>query len=136
MTETTRFFHEIVDIHRAIERWFTGRAEPAELVPLLARFSPTFQMVSMQGNTLGKEEVAELFGRMHGKRPELRISIDQMDTSHEWPGGVCLTYRETHADSDGFQTVRRSTVLLEASADGSLQWRHLHETPVASLGRS
>lgn len=132
MIATETFFDEIVDMHVAIERWFTGAAEPATLTLLLARFSPAFRMVSMQGNTLGKADVAELFERLHGKRPELRITIDEMEISHEWPGGACLTYRETHADAGGSQTARRSTVLLEASADGSLQWRHLHETPIAA----
>jgi hypothetical protein len=133
MTETERFLHEIVDIHWAIERWFTGRAEPADLAPLLARFSPAFQMVSMQGNMLGKESVTELFEQMHGKHPELRIIIDEMEISHEWAGGACLTYRETHADAGEFQAARRSTVLLVASVDDSLQWRHLHETPVGPM---
>lgn len=132
MTETERFFHEVVDIHMAIERWFTGAADPAELAPLLARFSPAFRMVSTQGNALGKESVTELFEQMHGKRPKLRITIDEMEISHVWPGGACLTYRETHADAGGSQTARRSTVLLEAGADSSLQWRHLHETPVVA----
>lgn len=84
----------------------------------------------MQGNMLGKVGLTELFGRMHGKRPELRITIDEIEVSRQWPGGACLNYRETHADAGGFQTVRRSTVLLEAFADGSLRWQHLHETPV------
>lgn len=132
MTDTEKFFREIVDIHVAIERWFTGAARPADLPQLLERFSPEFCMISMQGTALGKEGVSELFGRLHGKRPELRITVDEMQISHEWSGGACVTYRETHADASGVQTARRSTVVLEASADGSLQWRHLHETPIAA----
>lgn len=132
MTETEKFFHEIVDIHVAIERWFAGAAQPADLAQLLARFSPEFRMISMQGTALGKEGVGELLGRLHGKRPTLQITVDEMQVSHEWPGGACIAYRETHSDAGGVQTARRSTVLLEASADGSLQWRHLHETPIAT----
>lgn len=132
MTDTERFFREIVDVHVTIERWFIGAARPADLVQLLERFSPEFRMISMQGTALGKEGVGELFGRLHGKRPELRITVDEMQICHEWSGGACVTYRETHADAGGVQTARRSTVVLEASADGSLRWRHLHETSVAA----
>jgi hypothetical protein len=89
-------------------------------------------MISMQAAVLGKEDVGELFGRLHGKRPELRITVDEMQISHEWSGGACITYREMHTDTGGVRTARRSIVLLEASADGSLRWRHLHETPIAA----
>lgn len=132
MIDTEKFLREIVDLHIEIERWFTGTAHPNDLVQLLERFSPEFCMICVQGTALGKEGVGELFERLHGKRPELRITVDEMQISQEWSDGACVTYRETHADAGGVETARRSTVVLEASADGSLRWRHLHETPIAA----
>jgi len=131
MTNAERFFREIVDTHIAIERWFTGAAAPAELAHLLGRFSPEFRMISMQGAVLTKEDVGELFGRLHGKRAGLRIAVDEMQVRQEWHGGGCLTYRETHEDAGGVPITRRSTVVLTATADGSLRWQHLQETPIA-----
>lgn len=132
MADTEKLFAEVVDLHIEIERWFTGVAHANDLVQLLERFSPEFRMISMQGTALGKEGVGELFARLHGKRPGLRITVDEMQISQEWSGGACVTYRETHADAGGVETARRSTVVLEASADGSLRWRDLHETPIAA----
>lgn len=132
MTDTEKFFAEIVDLHVEIERWFTGSARPLDLVQLLEHFSPDFCMISTRGTAVGKEGVGELFARLHGKRPELRITVDEMQISHRWPGAACVTYRETHADAGGIVTARRSTAVLETAAGGVLRWMHLHETPIVA----
>ncbi|MDH6233001.1 hypothetical protein M2281_003612 [Mesorhizobium soli] len=132
MTDPELLFREVIDTHVEIERWFTGDAEPDHLAGLINRFSPEFRMISIQGMELRKESVGKLFERLHGKRPGLRIAVDEMQVAHVWPGGACVTYRETHVDASGDHTVRRSTVLLEISQDRSLLWRHLHETPVVT----
>lgn len=132
MTDTNKLFSEIIDTCAAIEHWFTGTAKPADLALLLEHFSPEFRMISMQGSVLDKGAVTDFFGPLRGKSPQLRIVVDEIEIVRQWAEGACLTYRETQADADGIQTVRRSTVVMEALAGEPLRWRHLHETPVSA----
>ncbi len=132
MTDINELSREIIETCTAIEAWFTAAAQPADLAPLLERFSPEFRMVTMQGSVLDTQAVSDFFGPLRGKSPKLRIVVDEIEIVRQWPGGACLTYREAQSDADGIESVRRSTVVLEALADQPLRWRHLQETQVSA----
>ncbi|KWK21700.1 hypothetical protein WT77_19860 [Burkholderia stagnalis] len=129
------YFQEVVDAHVDIEQWLSGRAaggRPAPLLArLLARFSPRFTMITLQGAAIDFAGVDALFSQGHGARPGLRIEIDALQVIAEWDGGAAIGYRETQADDAGRRTVRRSTAVFERDARGRIVWRHLHETPAA-----
>lgn len=125
------FFQEVVDAHVDIEQWLSGRAGPARLGALLARFSPHFSMVTLPGAACDRAALDTLFSQGHGKRPGLRIEIDALSEIAAWPGGAVVAYRETQTDGAGCRTVRRATVVFERDGAGRIAWRHLHETAVA-----
>ncbi|WP_347468746.1 DUF4440 domain-containing protein [Burkholderia stagnalis] len=129
------YFQEVVDAHVDIEQWLSGRAAGGRPAPvlarLLARFSPRFTMITLQGAAIDFAGVDAPFSQGHGVRPGLRIEIDALQVIAEWDGGAAIGYRETQADDAGRRTVRRSTAVFERDARGRIVWRHLHETPAA-----
>lgn len=126
------FLQEVIDAHVAIERWLSGQAETNRLPALLQRFSPSFSMIALQGERLDHAGLLALFACGHGARPGLRIVIDELHGIAAWPGGAVVGYREVQTDAASRRTVRRSTVVFELGADGTVVWSHLHETPVAA----
>lgn len=131
MSSFQPFLQEVVDAHVAIEQWLSGQAAVEALAPLLARFSPDFSMVTLQGALLDHVGLIALFSRGHGARPGLHIALDELRGIQAGPHGAVVAYRETQVDGAGRRTVRRSTAVFERAADGRIAWRHLHETPVA-----
>ena len=125
------FFKEVVDAHIDIERWLSGSAEAGRLATLMARFSPGFSMITMSGTVLDYAGVDALFSDGHGARPGLVIGVDELRALAVWSDGAAIGYRETQTDGAGRRTVRRSTAMFRREADGSIVWRHLHETAVA-----
>ncbi|KVP69097.1 hypothetical protein WL40_27870 [Burkholderia ubonensis] len=125
------YFQEVIDAHVDIEAWLSGRAEPGRLATLLARFSPQFSMIALQGAPIDYAGVDALFSQGWSARPGLRIGIDECREIAACDGGAVIGYRETQTDGTGRRTVRRSTVVFERDAHGRIVWRHLHETPVA-----
>ncbi|OMG75260.1 DUF4440 domain-containing protein [Burkholderia ubonensis] len=125
------YFQEVVDAHVDIEAWLSGRAEPGRLATLLARFSPQFSMIALQGAPIDYAGVDALFSQGWNARPGLRIEIDEWREIAACDGGAVIGYRETQTDGTGRRTVRRSTVVFERDMHGRIVWRHLHETPVA-----
>ncbi|PCE21833.1 DUF4440 domain-containing protein [Paraburkholderia acidicola] len=132
MNPPNPFFQEIVDAHIDIEQWLSGRAEPDRLATLLNRFSRCFSMVTLQGLQLDRTAVDGLFSQGHGKRPGLRIEIDELHDIAAWREGAVVGYRETQIDESGSCTVRRSTAVLACDESGCVTWRHLQETSVVS----
>ncbi|MCX4164900.1 MULTISPECIES: DUF4440 domain-containing protein [Paraburkholderia] len=131
MNPPNPFFQEIVDAHVDIEQWLSGRAEAGRLAALLNRFSSRFSMVTLQGLRFDRTAVDRLFSQGHGKRPGLRIEIDELRDIDMWRDGAVVGYRETQIDESGSCTVRRSTAVLACDESGRVTWRHLQETSVA-----
>ncbi|MNJ42875.1 hypothetical protein D3C77_378550 [compost metagenome] len=122
---------EVLDTHVAIQQWLSGDAAADQLDPLMARFSPHYSMITLPGHRLDYPGMYRLFQQAYGKRPGLQIRIDELQ---EIASHSCLTvvsYREWQADAVGNQSLRRATAVFEHD-HGTLRWRHLHETPVAS----
>lgn len=132
MNQSHPFFQEVVATCADIEAWFGGRAAPAALADLMARFSPPFSMVTLPGARIDLAAVQAMFAQSHGRCPGLRIEIDELEEIHACDNGAVVAYRERQSDGAGNDSVRRSTAVFERDASGRIVWRHLHETPVAA----
>jgi len=122
---------QVVDLHRVIEDWLTGRAPRTRdaYAAFADAHAPAFTMVTPEGALLARDELLPGFEGAHGSAPGLRIRIEDVAVVHADAGGVVVTYEEWQ-DGPAGRSGRRSTVLLErhAPAPHGLRSRHLHET--------
>jgi len=132
MNQSHPFFQEILATCADIEAWFSGRAAPAALADLMARFSPQFSMVTMEGARIDLAVLETMFAQNHGKRAGLRIDVDELEDIQACGDGAVVTYRERQSDGAGRDNARRATAVFERDASGNIVWRHLHETPIAA----
>ncbi|WP_166216107.1 DUF4440 domain-containing protein [Pseudomonas atagonensis] len=128
MTDYNEYFAEVIDAHKAIERWFAVEEDAAALERLLTRFSPQFSMVSPLGRELDFETLRALFQAAGGSKKGFRIALSELHGVAIFAGGATVSYREQQTDASGLHTDRRSTVLFEKHESGRVIWRHLHET--------
>ena len=128
MTDYTDYFDEVIQAHVAIEQWLAEERDDSELEQLLSRFSPQFSMISPLGRVLDFEALSELFQLAGGKKLGFRIELSELRGVALYDGGAVVSYREQQTDATGLHSDRRSTVVFEKDADGTLIWRHLHET--------
>lgn len=128
MIDYSDFFEEVIQTHIEIEQWFSGNAQPVTLDNLLARFSPEFSMIPPSGKRMDAGAVNQLFKRLGGQRPGLKITLSELTGIDRHARGASVTYREQQVDASGTRTDRRATVVFEKQASGALLWRHLHET--------
>jgi hypothetical protein len=128
MTDYTHYFDEVIQAHVAIEQWLAEEQDDSELEQLLSRFSPQFSMISPLGRVLDFEALSELFQLAGGKKLGFRIELSELCGVALYDGGAVVSYREQQTDATGLHSDRRSTVVFEKDADGTLIWRHLHET--------
>ncbi|CRL48738.1 MULTISPECIES: DUF4440 domain-containing protein [Pseudomonas] len=128
MTDYTHYFDEVIQAHVAIEQWLAEEQDDSELEQLLSRFSPQFSMISPLGRVLDFEALSELFQLAGGKKLGFRIELSELRGVALYDGGAVVSYREQQTDATGLHSDRRSTVVFEKDADGTLIWRHLHET--------
>lgn len=128
MSTSNPFFQEIIDAHHEIQQWFSGDLERERLSTLLARFSPSFSMITPLGGMLDLAGLGALFSSGYGRRPGLLLEVGDLTQVAAWPGGAVAGYRETQVDGDGRRTIRHSTAVFEQDALGGIVWRHLHET--------
>ena len=128
---------QVVDLHRTIEAWLTGRAArtPANFAAFVDAHAPGFTMVTPDGALLGRDELVPGFEAAHGSAPGLTIRIADVAVVRADAGCVVVTYEEWQ-DGPAGPSGRRSTVLLDrdAGAPHGLRSRHLHETWI-SRGR-
>ena len=121
------YFNEVIDAHIAIERWLGKGA--GEEQALLARFTPDFSMIALNGARWISPRCA-LFRAHRAAKPGLEIEIEEMKLVAEWPTGAVVSYREKQRLPGQSATLRYSTVVFERLPD-ALGWRHLHETAAA-----
>ena len=114
-------------MHKLIHTVFTQPAgAQAALQALMLQFSPEFSMVTTTGRLVGLNDVEQMFRRAAGQRPELEISVSDMQPVWRDAAGLAMRYLETHR-LDGVETWRRSVVILKRAGQGVL-WHYLHET--------
>lgn len=122
------YFTEVIDAHIAIERWLCKGA--GEEQALLARFTPDFSMIALNGAPLDFTALCAFFRAHRAAKPGLEIVIEEMKLVAEWPTGAVVSYREKQSLPGQSATLRYSTVVFERQPN-ALGWRHLHETAAA-----
>ena len=121
------YFNEVIDAHIAIERWLGKGA--GEEQALLARFTPDFSMIALNGAPL---DFTALCAFPRASRRQTRTgNRDRRDEA----GGRMADGRGSQlsrktAVAGQSATLRYSTVVFERLPD-ALGWRHLHETAAA-----
>lgn len=135
MTTTNAYFDDVLSTHVLIRAWLAGEAaEPENCAALLARFSPDFSMLTPGGAQLDHAALTAFFQGAGGSRPGLQMRISELALIQESAAGACVSYREWQSLPGGAATERLSTVVYEKTPDGTLLWRHLHETWTAPSG--
>ena len=124
-----RYFQEVVDAHALISRWLGDETAAIEVCEtLLARFSPAYSMVTPGGAMLDFTALNAFFRAQRGAKKGLHIDIENMQLITESADGATVTYQEQQQLPGQNATLRFSTVVFESAPDGTLRWRHLHET--------
>ncbi|MGK3135285.1 DUF4440 domain-containing protein [Pantoea trifolii] len=124
-----RYFKEVMDAHELIRNWLGNSAADDEVCEkLLARFSPAYSMMTTGGVLLNINQLKSFFRTQRGARPGLNIEITDLQIVAESEGGAIVTYKERQKICELAATLRFSTVVFELNQDGSVIWRHLHET--------
>ena len=120
---------EIVDLHDAFVRWFSGELGRGELDQLAGRFDPAVIFVSPDGQVIRGAQLMERFQKAHGTNPDIRIQIRDVEIQRELPDHILVTYTEwqwSAIESATAQKGRFTTALL--SRNKPFKWFHVHET--------
>ncbi|MFJ0062217.1 hypothetical protein Q4345_01190 [Acinetobacter baumannii] len=120
----------VIDLHVLIENVFTGQNAEQSLTPLLNSFDQNFKMVTVQGQSIGLDEVKNLFSQNIGKKPSFKITILKSTALYEFENYCCVQYQE-YQQTDETETVRTSTACIKVE-DEKCYWVYLHETLVPS----
>lgn len=122
------YIKEVIDAHVAIENWL-GAGE-GDLQALLARFAPTFNMITPGGSKLNFQALSHFFSSQKAGRPGLKIALDDLTLIAQWSTGAAVSYSEQQQLPGLDPTLRYSTVIFSQTEDG-ISWQHLHETAAA-----
>lgn len=124
-----RYFQEVLDTHELIRCWLGDETAANEVCEtLLARFSHAYSMVTPGGVVLDFTALASFFRTQRGAKRGLHINIENMQLVAESAGSATVTYQERQQLPGQSATLRYSTVVFESQQDGTVRWRHLHET--------
>ena len=143
MTETAdtglvaEIAHEIEEVHRFLSDWFRGEVpntDQAFAAGLRDRLAPGFENIQPAGRILQRDELLDAIEAGHGTSPAFRIAISDVRLRYasEDRSTVLATYVETQtgARQSAPENARISSVWMNRTADGTLQWLHIHETGV------
>lgn len=124
---------EIAALHRHIEAWLRGEADPGSLKDFLAMLTPGFRLQAPGGDVVDAAMLEKGFPSAHGSAPGLVLTIREPFVVAECGGeddGIVVAAYEEHQDSPKERSVRRCTVVFrrDATARHGLRWHHLHET--------
>ena len=123
-----RYEQEVLSLHRFFQEWLRGTADEADFARLPTALGPGFSMISPQGRTTSREQVVASVRGSRGKRPKMRIWIENFRVVAEVGQSAVAVYEEWQFDGTE-TTSRMSTAVLQASDDGQdVTWTHLHET--------
>ncbi|WP_017627628.1 hypothetical protein [Nocardiopsis chromatogenes] len=126
---------EIAELHRHIEAWLRGEADPGTLKDFLGMLTPGFRLYAPGGDVVDAAALEKGFPSAHGSAPDLVLAVREPLVVAEDDATVVAAYEE-HQDSAQEHSVRRSTVvfLRDATARHGLRWHHLHETWIVAPG--
>ncbi len=117
---------EVVALHIVLQAWFRGEGAN-DINTVLKHFTPDYAMVGAAGRLLPLETFAKALPSLHGSRPGLVMTIEDVTLRHVFPGGVLATYREIQTQGET-RTERWSSVTFREEQKGTLLWTFLQET--------
>jgi hypothetical protein len=122
---------EIIELHQFFQDWFNAVISDtdAEFSRFADVMADTFVIVSPAGKL---QERAPLFAGLraaYGKRPGIRIWIEDVRVGFHQEGIAIATYAEWQQLGEAI-TARLSTVVFRERPDApnGLEWLHVHET--------
>ncbi|KAF1054637.1 MAG: hypothetical protein GAK43_00752 [Stenotrophomonas maltophilia] len=116
----------VILLHRWIEAVFTGSADAQTHAALLDSFSADFRLLGPQGRELDMHAVRTLFREQAGQRPQLRITVDQIEVIEAQGSLIACRHRETHSTPD--QHSQRASLALLRVDGQRVRWQFLQET--------
>jgi hypothetical protein len=127
---------EIEGLHKFLEDWLNGTApatDEAFAEGLADRLHLSFVNIQPAGLVLERGDLLEQIRSGHGKSPDFRIRVRNVELRHRCPdaGTILATYEEYQKgarNSARACNARLSSALFERTADGRLVWLHVHET--------
>lgn len=122
---------EIESLHEFFVEWYAGQRAESEFDRLERALAPGFEMVTPDGERLGRETVLEGIREDHGRDEpgEFDIEVRNVEVVERVEEYATVRYEEWQETDDG-TTGRISTVLFreDSAAPGGLAWVDLHET--------
>jgi hypothetical protein len=122
---------EIERLHDAFVAWYTAEAEEDSFDRIADSLAPDFEMVTPDGNRVGREAVLDSIREQYGRDAPGAFDIDirSVERRHATDGHATVRYEEWQ-ETDGETTGRVSTVLFrtDSTAPGGLLWLDVHET--------
>jgi hypothetical protein len=125
---------EAIDLHDVFAAWL-GSGE-ADFTRIEAALDPAFRMVPPEGGLVTREQVlGRLAGAAGARGAAFRIAVEAPLVLATPPGHILLHYLERQWMA-GAETLRRSSVLFRADAEGpnGLRWLFVQETWIAPPG--
>jgi len=120
---------EIEALHDFFAAWYTG--ETTDFGRLEAALAPAFEMVSPDGERLGREAIVDAIREKEAAYAPGAFAIDirNVELLDRDDGYAVVRYEEWQTTPDG-ENGRLSTVLFHADGDapGGLSWVTVHET--------
>lgn len=117
------YIREVIDAHVAIENWL-GKGE-GDVEALLARFAPSFSMITTSGVKLDFAMLSAFFRGQSAAKPGLKIVVEEIKIVEDWLTGALVSYSERQTLPGQEPTLRYSTVVFVDT-----KWKLLHETAV------
>jgi len=127
---------EVEELHQFFQDWFNGSVENS--VTSFARFTDVmhadFTMIAPNGKQTNRGALKGSLFMMYGKRPSIKIWIENPEFRFLSNNTAMLTYEEWQQENeDAEPSTRISTVIFEQSPDSptlpnNVTWLHVHET--------
>jgi hypothetical protein len=121
---------DVVALHEFFVGWYGGELpESAFETEFLARLDPAFTIIMPSGAELDMASLSRAMQDAFGQKPGFRIEIRNVRLKYLTETTIVATYEEWQRNTREAAetgTGRLSTVVFDR--DGSLRWRHVHET--------
>ncbi len=132
---TDDFYDEVLNLHRFLEDWLTGRVANGGRGPerLAQALSDDFRVIHPDGSRGGKPDVVRAFASAHGSKPAgYALEIGAVETRLIGEDICRATYKERHRGEAG--RARVSTAILKRRPGSrNIEWIFLQETPAPHL---
>lgn len=128
---TDIYAKEITELHQFFEDWFAAKLDKTQIE--FARFANTvsesFIIISPDGTLTQRTPLLESLYDAHGKRPNSRLWIKNVQILHR-DNDIALVIYEEWQEIDSKITARHSSALFKTQIDtpNGIVWFHVHET--------